>query len=62
MPWEYHADLDKPGLNSGQPWSAADDRDLRWGLDHGRSLDDTARFLSRSRPEILRRMTGLGIA
>jgi hypothetical protein len=43
-------------LSSGSPWSPLDDADIRWGLDHGRSVEDTADFLCRTPAEIRERV------
>jgi hypothetical protein len=43
-------------LNSGTPWSPWDDDDIRWGLDHDRSIEETANFLCRTPSEIRQRI------
>jgi hypothetical protein len=47
---------EQPNLNTDTPWSEWDDSDIRWGLDHGRSIDETADFLCRTPSEIRQRM------
>lgn len=47
---------DPPNLNTGTPWSEWDDQDIRWGQEHGCSIDDTAEFLCRTRAEIRERI------
>lgn len=44
-----------PNLNTGTPWSSWDDADIRWGLEHDRSLEETADFLCRTPSEIRQR-------
>jgi hypothetical protein len=44
-----------PRLNSGTPWNAWDDQDIRWSLDHNRSIDEIADFLCRTPSEIRQR-------
>jgi hypothetical protein len=43
-------------LNTGTPWSAWDDQDIRWGLDHNRSIEEIANFLCRTPSEIRQRI------
>jgi hypothetical protein len=47
---------EQPNLNTGTPWSEWDDQDIRWGLDHGRSIEETADFLCRTPSEIRQRI------
>jgi hypothetical protein len=47
---------EEPNLNTGNPWRPWDDDDIRWGLDHNRSIEDTADFLCRSPSEIRQRI------
>jgi hypothetical protein len=51
---------EQPNLNTGTSWSEWDDSDIRWGIDHGRSIEETADFLCRTPSEIRERMTGRG--
>jgi hypothetical protein len=44
--------LDPPNLNTGEPWSAEDIRDLRWGLSHRHTVNRMADFLCRTELEI----------
>jgi len=46
----------RPDLNTGTPWSTWDDNDIRWGLDHNRSIAETATFLCRTPLEIRQRI------
>jgi hypothetical protein len=43
-------------LNTGTPWCSWDDQDIRWGLDHNRSIEETADFLCRTPSEIRQRI------
>jgi hypothetical protein len=47
---------EKPNLNTGNPWSAWDDQDIRSGLDHNRSIEEMANFLCRTPSEIRQRI------
>jgi hypothetical protein len=47
---------EKPNLNTGTPWSPSDDDDIRWGLEHDRSIEETADFLCRTPSEIRQRI------
>jgi len=47
---------DAPNLNTGKPWSGWDDEDIRWGLDHHQSIEETADFLCRTASEIHERI------
>jgi hypothetical protein len=42
--------------NTGSPWSSWDDQDIRWGLDHNRSIEETADFLCRTPSEVRHRI------
>jgi hypothetical protein len=53
---------EEPNLNTGTPWSAWDDEDIRWGLDHNRSIEDTADFLCRTPSEIRHRIAEIAEA
>jgi hypothetical protein len=46
----------EPDLNTGTPWSSWDDEDIRWRLDHNRSIEETADFLCRTPSEIRQRI------
>src|SRR5689334_3884124 len=48
--------LEEPNLNTGTPWSTWDDEDIRWGLDHNRSVEETADFLCRTPSEVRQRI------
>jgi hypothetical protein len=43
-------------LNMGTPWSSWEDQDIRWGLDHNRSIEEIADFLCRTPSEIRQRI------
>jgi hypothetical protein len=47
---------EEPNLNTGTPWSSWDDEDIRWGLDHNRSIEETANFLCRTPSEVRQRI------
>jgi hypothetical protein len=47
---------EKPNLNTGNPWSAWDDQDIRSGLDHNRSIEEIACFVCRTPSEIRQRI------
>ena len=53
---------DAPNLNTSKPWSSLDDADIRWGLTHGRSVEDTADFLCRTQAEIRERIAEIAEA
>ncbi len=50
-----------PGLNSGEPWSAWDDKDLRHAANHGDSVEATAAFLQRTPDEVRARAEELKV-
>ena len=52
----------EPNLNTGAPWSEWDDRDIRWGQNHGHSIEETATFLCRTRAEIRERISEIAEA
>jgi hypothetical protein len=43
---------EEPNLNTGTPWGPSEDRDIRWGLDHNRSIEEIADFLCRTPSEV----------
>lgn len=47
---------EQPNLNTGTRWSPWDDDDIRWGLDHNRSIEETADFLCRTPSEVRQRI------
>ena len=51
-----HDRAEGPNLNTGRPWSGWDDVDIRWGIENGRPIEETADFLCRQPSEILERM------
>jgi len=46
----------EPNLNTGTTWSVLDDEDIRWALDHNRSIEEVADFLCRTPSEIRQRI------
>ena len=48
---------EQPNLNTDTPWNEWDDRDIRWGLDHNRSIEETADFLCPTQSEVRQRIT-----
>jgi hypothetical protein len=52
---------EKPNLNTGQPWSEIDTRDLRAALDNGDSIREAAEFLCRTVEEVEAKMRELGL-
>jgi hypothetical protein len=56
------APSEEPNLNTGTPWSSWDDQDVRWGLDHDRSVEEIADFLCRTPSEVRRRMAEIAEA
>ena len=53
---------EEPNLNTGTPWCSWEDDDIRWGLDHGRPIEETADFLCRTRSEVLQRIAEIAEA
>ena len=53
---------ERPNLNTGEPWSETDDRDLRAELQAGQSIEEAARFLCRTIDEVEKRMRELGLS
>ena len=53
---------EEPNLNTGTPWSSWDDQDIRWGLDHHRSIEEIANFLCRTAAEIRQRIVEIAEA
>jgi hypothetical protein len=48
--------FEEPNLNTGAPWSAWEDQDIRWGLDNNASVEEIANFLCRTPSEIRQRI------
>ena len=48
-------------LNSDEPWSEIDDRDLRWWFEHRQPLAAIAEFLGREVEDIEERLQQLGL-
>jgi hypothetical protein len=53
---------EEPNLNSGTPWSPREDDNIRWGIDHGRSIEETADFLCRTPSGVRQRMNEIAEA
>src|SRR5215813_3918041 len=53
---------EQPNLNTGTPWSAWDDQDIRWGLDHDSPIEEIANFLCRTSSEIRQRINEIAEA
>lgn len=53
---------EKPNLNTGTPWTAGEDEDIRWGLDHNHSIEEIASFLCRMPSEVRRRIAEIAEA
>jgi len=53
---------EEPNLNTGTSWSTWDDQDIRWGLDHNRSIEETADFLCRTPSEVRQRIAEIAEA
>lgn len=52
---------ESPNLNTGEPWSALDDRDLRWCVHDGQLIEEIADFLCRTEEEVRTRIEELGL-
>jgi hypothetical protein len=50
-----------PNLNSGKPWTALDDQDIRWGTENGSTVTKTADFVCRDRADVEHRILALGL-
>jgi hypothetical protein len=48
--------FEEPNVNTGAPWSAWEDQDLRWGLDNNALMEEIANFLCRTPSEIRQRI------
>src|SRR5215472_1070028 len=55
-------DREEPNLNTGNPCSASDDDDIRWGLDDNRSIEETANFLCGTPFEVRQRIAEIAEA
>ena len=53
---------EEPNLNTGTAWTSWDDDDIRSGLEHNRSIDETADFLCRTPSEIRQRIAEIAEA
>ena len=40
--------VDEPNLNTGTPWQAGEDQDIRGMLDHNEPIEEIADFLCRT--------------
>jgi hypothetical protein len=47
---------EEPNLNTGTPWRPSEDRDIRWGLDDNKPIEEIADFLCRTPSEIRQRI------
>jgi hypothetical protein len=54
--------MDEQEPSNLEPWRELDDLDICWGVEHGRSLEETAMLLCRTREEVRKRMRDLGPA
>ena len=48
--------VDEPNLNTGAPWHAGEDEDIRGMLDHNEPIEEIADFLCRTRSEVRQRI------
>lgn len=55
----HHPDGD---LNSHSPWSEWDEQDIRYAVEHGQSLAETAIFLCRTLYEVRDKAKEMGLA
>jgi hypothetical protein len=51
---------DPPNMNTGEPWSDADDRDLKWMIKRSARISSMADFLCRTAKELRDRARELG--
>ena len=58
----YTPDIDEGALNKGQPWDELAIHDLRWAVADGRTLDDIAIELCRTRAEVMEKGAELGLS
>ena len=49
-------------LNSHLPWSAWDEQDIRYAVEHSKSLAETANFLCRTDDELRDKAKAMGLA
>jgi hypothetical protein len=54
--------MDEQEPSNLEPWRELDDLDICWGVEQGRSLEEAAMFLCRTREEVPERMRDLGLA
>jgi len=54
--------VDEPNLNTGTPWQAGEDQDIRGMLDHDESIEEIASFLCRTPSEIRERIAEISEA
>jgi hypothetical protein len=54
-------DDDLPNLNTGQPWSENDVRDLRAAIENGDLLHEIANYLCRTKREVREKARELGL-
>ena len=53
---------EEPNLSTGTPWSSWDNGDIRWGLDHNRSIEETADFRAQHDEETIFRARETDVA
>src|SRR5215469_15738500 len=54
--------VDEPNLNTGTPWHAGEDEDIRGMLDHDESIEEIADFLCRTPSEVRQRISEIAEA
>ena len=54
--------VDEPNLNTGTPWQAGEDQDIRGMLDHDESIEEIASFLCRTPSEVRERIAEIAEA
>ena len=57
----YTPDIDEGALNKDQPWDELAIHDLRWAVADGRTLDEVAIELRRTRAEVMEKAAELGL-
>jgi hypothetical protein len=48
-------------LNTGEPWSASEERDIRYAIKRGHSVAKTAEFLCRMQKEVRDKAREMGL-
>ena len=54
--------VDEPNLNTGAPWHAGEDEDIRGMLDHNEPIEEIADFLCRTPSEVRERIAEIAEA